>query len=245
MIKTSPKKTLVVVPARGGSKRIQGKNIKKICGQPMIYWPLKTLSSIFHPRNILVSTDSAEIKIAVEAKGLEVPFMRPKNLSDDFTGTTEVVMHALEWYEKYVETVDYVLTVYPTSILLNSDDLKVAMKALSEDIECDTIMSAAKFPVPPQWAMFTNASNYAEMIEPKNFHVRSQDLKECFYDAAQFYLSKVSAIRKGTLLINSNVKLHMLHQNNVVDIDTIEDFEIAEQKLKAHRNFDSNSDWSF
>ena len=60
-------KVLVVIPARGGSKRIPGKNIKKICGQPMIYWPLKTLRSVFHSRNILVSTDSTEIKIAVEA----------------------------------------------------------------------------------------------------------------------------------------------------------------------------------
>ena len=242
---TNLNKVLVVIPARGGSKRIVGKNIKKICGQPMIYWPLKTLNSIFHPRNILVSTDSTEIKIAVEAKGLNVPFMRPKNLSDDFTGTTEVVMHALEWYEKYVDTVDYVLTVYPTSILLMAEDLKIAMTTLTEDTECDSIMSAAKFPVPPHWSIFINACNYAEMIEPENFHVRSQDLAERFYDAAQFYLSKASAVRKGALLINSNVRLHMLNQNNVVDIDTIEDFEVAEEKLKAHINFDSNTNWSF
>ena len=171
--------------------------------------------------------------------------MWPKNLSNDFTGITEVVMHALEWYEKYVDTVDYVLTVYPTSILLIAEDLKIAITTLTEDTECDSIMSAAKFPVPPQWAIFNNARNYAEMIEPENFHVRSQDLAERFYDAAQFYLSKVIAVRKGALLINSNVGLHILHQNNVVDIDTIEDFDVAEEKLKAHRNFDNNTNWSF
>lgn len=238
-------KTLVVVPARGGSKRIPGKNIKKICDQPMIYWPLMVLNRIFHPSNILVSTDSNEIKNSVEAKGLSVPFIRPEYLSDDFTGTTEVVMHALEWYEKHVGTVDYVLTVYPTSILLMENDLKIAMNTLLEDEKCDSVMSAARFPVPPQWAIYNNSLNYAEMIEPKNFHMRSQDLKECFYDAAQFYLSKASAIRKGATLISSNVKLHILHQNNVVDIDTIEDFEIAEGKLKAHSNFYKNTNWSF
>ena len=137
------KNTLVVIPARGGSKRVPKKNIRKICGQPMIFWPLKVLSSIFEPSKVLVSTDSKTIKSIVETKGLDVPFMRPKNLSDDFTETIDVVMHALGWYEKTVNPVDYVLTVYPTSIFLTVDDIKVAMKTLSEDMECDSVMSAA------------------------------------------------------------------------------------------------------
>ena len=93
--------------------------------------------------------------------------------------------------------------------------------------------------------LINNAQNYAEMIEPRNFHVRSQDLTECFYDAAQFYLSRAAALRKGASLNNSNVKLHMLHHSNIVDIDTIEDFDVAEEKLRAHENFDNNESWSF
>ena len=236
---------LVVIPARGGSQRIPNKNVIEICGQPMIYWPLMEIRKIFSKDNVLISTDSELIKGYVEQKGLSVPFMRPKSLSDNFTGTASVVEHALKWYETNVKKVDYVLTVYPTAVLLNKEDIRSAMKTLSEDTECDSIMSASKFSVPPQWAMFNNERNYARMFQPENFHVRSQDLTECFYDAAQFYLSKVSAIRNGALLINSNVKLHMLHQNNVVDIDTIEDFKVAEEKLKAHKNFDSSTNWSF
>ena len=236
---------LVVIPARGGSKRIPNKNVKEICGQPMIYWPLMEIRKIFSKDNVLVSTDSELIKSYVERKGISVPFMRPKSLSDDFTGTAPVVEHALEWYEANIKKVDYVLTVYPTSILLNEEDVFSAMKTLAEDTECDSIMSAAKFPVFPQWAIFNNDRNYAEMFEPESFHVRSQDLTECFYDASQFYLSKSSAIRNGALLINSNVKLHMLHQSNVVDIDTNEDFEVAEEKLKAHKNFGSSTNWTF
>ncbi len=239
------KKTLVVIPARGGSKRIPQKNIKTICGQAMIYWPLMTLSNIFEPSNVIVSTDSELIKDTVEAKGLKVPFLRPDALSDDYTGTAEVVMHALEWYEKNVEPVDYVLTVYPTSVLLLEKDIKTAMKILSENSKCASVMSASKFPVPPQWALFNNSEGYAEMYEPKNYHIRSQDLTESYYDAAQFYLNRASSIRKGEILTNSNVKLHLLHQSQVVDIDTIEDFEIAEEKLGTHKKNSASKNWSF
>ena len=94
------KDTLVVVPARGGSKRIPEKNIKLIFGQPMIFWPLSTLSELFFSENILVSTDSDKIKSIVETKNLKTSYKRPAYLSDDFTGTVDVVTHALKWYEK-------------------------------------------------------------------------------------------------------------------------------------------------
>ena len=80
-------KILVVIPARGGSKRIHKKNIKPIAGQPMIFWPLMELSKFFPATNVIVSTDDSEIASQVESKGLEIHFQRPKELSGDFTGT--------------------------------------------------------------------------------------------------------------------------------------------------------------
>ena len=107
MSKFSIDSTLVVIPARGGSKRIPNKNIKKISGQPMIYWPLMELKKIFSSQNILISTDSELIKERVEAKGLAVPFLRPEALSDDHTGNAAVVEHALDWYEANVKKVNF------------------------------------------------------------------------------------------------------------------------------------------
>ena len=138
--------TLVVIPARGGSKRIPNKNIKSICGQPMIYWPLMELRKIFKAENVLVSTDSNLIKVTVEQKGQKVPFIRPKSLSDDFTGTVPVANHALSWYEQNVKEVDYVLTVYPTALLLREEDIYSAMATLRDDKSCDSVMSASNFP---------------------------------------------------------------------------------------------------
>ena len=237
--------TLVVIPARGGSKRIPNKNTKKISGQPMIYWPLMELKKIFSSDNILISTDSELIKECVRAKGLRVPFTRPDALSDDHTGTAAVVEHALDWYETNIKKVDFVLTVYPTAVLLNENDIRSAIKALDDDHECDSVMSATNFSFPIQRAVFENDMGYAEMFYPKQYLTRSQDLPEAKHDAGQFYLSRANAVRRKSLLTNSKVKLHMLHRNNVVDIDTLEDFEVAEEKLNIYKRNSFDENWTF
>jgi len=106
-------------------------------------------------------------------------------------------------------------------------------------------MTATSFPFPIQRAVFENDNGYAEMIEPDHYSSRSQDLIDAKHDAGQFYLSRAESVRKGLLLTNSNVKLQLLHKNNVVDIDTIEDFEIAEQKLHIYKKEKPNTLWKF
>ena len=201
-------------------------------------------SKIFNRENVLVSTDSEVIKDYVERKGVNVPFIRPENLSDDFAGTAAVVKHALEWFEANVKKVEYVLTVYPTAVLINEEDIRAAIKLLTEDDECDSVMSATNFGFPIQRALFENDEGYAEMFEPRYYSARSQDLIEAKHDAGQFYLNRASSVRNDAVLINSKVKLQLLQRNNVVDIDTIEDFEIAEEKLQIQKSI-LNKNWTF
>ena len=244
-MKSEFQSTLVILPARGGSKRIPNKNIKTIYGQPMIYWPLMVISKMFDAKKVLVSPDSELIKKTVEKKGLKVPFIRPASLSDDYTGTAPVITHALDWYEKNVNKVKYVLTIYPTAVMLSEKDIVSAMKILSKDKNCDSVMSASKFSFPIQRAVYENKNGYAQMFEPQNYSKRSQDLTEAIHDAGQFYLSKVNTVRNGVLLTNSNVKLQILHCNKVIDIDTKEDFEIAEEKLRFFKNNVKFKEWIF
>ena len=236
---------LVVIPARGGSQRIPNKNVKEIFGQPMIYWPLMELRKIFSKDSVLISTDSTLIKDYAEQKGLSVPFMRPKSLSDNFTGTVPVVQHALKWYETNVKKVDFVLTVYPTAVLLNEDDIRGAITTLAEDEECDSVMSATSFSFPIQRAVHEDQSGYAVMFYPEHYSTRSQDLIEAKHDAGQFYFSRAESVRRGALLTNSKVKLQMLHRNSVVDIDTLEDFKIAEEKLLMRKKNSIDENWMF
>jgi len=237
--------TLVVVPARGGSKRIPNKNIKTICGQPMIYWPLKELSKSFRSDRILVSTDDEDIVRTVQAKGLQVPFIRPDELSDDHTGTMDVVTHALDWYENNVAPVDYVLVVYPTAVLLETTDIEEAYAKLVADEKCDAVFSATSFPFPIQRAVFEGEKQYVEMFQPQNFAVRSQDLTEAFHDAGQFYFCRSNTVRQSLNFGNFQWKLQKLRRNKVVDIDTLEDFELAESKMRLLGFEDSDKSWSF
>jgi pseudaminic acid cytidylyltransferase len=237
--------TLVILPARGGSKRIPNKNIIEIYGEPMIYWPLKVLRNLFSAEKVLVSTDSEKVKAILEKKGLSVPFKRPAHLSNDKIGTFEVIKHALEWYERNVIHVDFVLTVYPTAVMLSEIDICEAISMLVKDKECDSIMTATNFPSPIQRAFFKNSNGYAQMFEPKYYSSRSQDLVMSMQDAGQFYLSRVESIRAGKILTNSNVKIHLLNRNKVVNIDTLEDFEIAEEKLRLSKDKYLDDNWSF
>ena len=230
------KSTLVVIPARGGSKRIPNKNIKLILGQPMIFWPLSVLSKLFIAENVIVSTDSDEIKAKVETKGLKVPFRRPERLSDDFTGTAEVVQHALCWYETNVRKVEYVLTVYPTAVLLTEKDICTAMETLCNDEKCDSIMSATNFPFPIQRAVLENEKGYAEMFDPNNYLLRSQDLIEARHDAGQFYWGLADAWLENKTIISDDASPILIPRNRAMDIDTIEDWQIAEKMFEAINN---------
>ena len=120
------------------------------------------------------------VKTLVEKKGLIVPFKRPSNLSDDFTGTAEVIKHAVDWYELNVSKVDFVLTVYPTAVMLSEADIHSAVDILINDINCDFVMSTTAFDFPIQRAVFENNNGYAEAFEPNNYAKRSQDCIKSF-----------------------------------------------------------------
>lgn len=230
---------LVILPARGGSKRIIKKNIKIINNYPMIYWPLAELKKKFKLDQIIVSTDDTEIKKVVEKIDIEVPFIRPDNLSGDFIGTMDVALHALNWYEDNISNVDYVLVVYPTAVLLDLKDIFNAFEILQNDDACEGVFSATNFPFPIQRALFANDDNYISMFEPKHYSTRSQDLVEAFHDAGQFYLYRTSAVRSLSNITNSKMKVIKLNRNKVIDIDTPEDFEVAEKALKIFKSSNS------
>ena len=244
-IKMYSNSTLVVVPARGNSKRVQNKNSLVIHGQPMIYWPLMAISENFNPDGIIISTDSENIRLLSEKKGLDVPFKRPDYLSDDHTGTFEVVAHALSWFERNIRPVDFVLTIYPTAILLNFDDIEAAMTLLVTDERADGVMPIVTYPHPIHRALFSNSDEFLEMLQPANFEKRTQDFSPAYHDAGQFYLFKSEIVRDGYSLAKANIKGLLLDRDKVVDIDTPEDLKIAQEKLRKKFDDTVNYDWNF
>ena len=218
---------LAVIPARGGSKRIPRKNIKSFCGKPMIAWSIEAAKASDCFDRIVVSTDDEEIKEVATEYGAEVPFMRPAELSDDHTGTTAVIAHAIEWLQQKGHAFDNVCCLYATAPFVESEDLRRGLELLKHE-DCDYVFSVTDYAFPIQRAIRITPDSRIEMFNPEHFNTRSQDLEEAYHDAGQFYWGTASAwIEKRTIFGPSSVPL-ILPRSRVQDIDTTEDWARAE-----------------
>lgn len=223
---------LLVIPARGGSKRIPRKNIKEFCGKPMIAWSIDAarLSGCFD--RIVVSTDDAEIADVARTFGAEVPFKRPAELSDDHTGTIPVIAHAIDWMNRNEGTVEVACCLYATAPFVRSQDLRNGFEKLKQS-GADYAFSVTSFPFPIQRAIRITADQRVEMFTPGHFNTRSQDLEEAFHDAGQFYWGRADAWLAGKPLFSHDAAPVLLPRHRVQDIDTAEDWERAEWLFKA------------
>ena len=223
---------LAIIPARGGSKRIPRKNIKSFCGKPMIAWSIEAarLSGCFN--RIIVSTDDAEIADVARAYGAELPFMRPPELSGDYTGTIPVIAHAIDWMSRHAGPVDFACCIYATAPFVQADDLKRGFGVLQES-GADYAFSVTSYPFPIQRAIRITADQRVEMFTPKHFNTRSQDLEEAFHDAGQFYWGRAPAWLTGKPLFSHDAAPVPLPRHRVQDIDGAEDWVRAEWLFKA------------
>ncbi len=224
--------TLVVIPARGGSKRIKDKNIRQINGKPMIHWPLSRLCNFIPRENVLVSTDSQKIQDCIKSFHTLNGYSRPEILADDYTGTSEVVLHALNWFELNAKKVEYVLVVYPTSVFIRYEDILSAMKILVSDRTCSYVLTVSDFDFPILRALKMSDDGSVQATHPDLYAKRSQDLPNFYHDAAQFYLYRSETIKNKQNLLNSRARYVHLDRNNCIDIDTYEDLKIAEVILR-------------
>lgn len=223
---------LAIIPARGGSKRIPRKNIKPFCGKPMIAWSIEAarLSSCFD--RIIVSTEDADIAEVARAHGAEVPFMRPPELSDDHTGTIQVVAHAIDWVNRNAGPVDLACCVYATAPFVQARDLQRGLDALQQS-GAEYAFSVTSYAFPIQRAIRITADQRVEMFNPAHFTARSQDLQEAFHDAGQFYWGRAAAWLTGKTLFSHDAAPVQLPRHRVQDIDTAEDWERAAWLFKA------------
>jgi len=216
---------VAIIPARGGSKRIPRKNVKLFDGKPLIVYSIQTAldSDLFE--KVIVSTDDDEIAEVARSFGAEVPFIRPKELADDYTGTFDVVRHALEWLEAHGETYNYVCTIYATAPFLQTRFLVEGYEMLKGS-DAVNAFSCTSMPFPIQRTFRVTANGRCEMFWPENYNARSQDLEEAYQDAGQFYWSKVG--RASDIMFSHDSIPIILPRYLVQDIDTPEDWHRAE-----------------
>lgn len=225
---------ICIIPARGGSKRIKKKNVKIFCGKPIIAWSIELAKSSKIFDKIIVSTDDKKIANIAISHGAEVPFLRPKKLSDDYTQTVPVIAHAIKWISKNFSKPSYVCCIYATAPFLKKNDLKNGLKILIKSGSQYTF-SATDYSYPIQRSFRINKRKI-EMFYPMHYNSRSQDLEEAFHDAGQFYWGLTDAWLNEKPIISQNAKPIFIPRNRVVDIDTLEDWNVAEQMFRVFQS---------
>lgn len=233
---------LAVIPARGGSKRIPRKNIKSFYGKPMIAWSIEAALKSGSFDNVVVSTDDAEIAEVARQFGAQVPFMRPNTLADDHTGTIPVIRHAIEWFSERGQLSDHVCCIYATAPFIRAADIRHGLNILAES-GSDYALTVTKYPFPIQRAIRISDQGRVAMFNPEHFNTRSQDLEEAYHDAGQFYWGRASAWLTGKVIFGPEAAAIQLPRYRVQDIDTLEDWQMAEYLFHAC-NLKSDSDQS-
>jgi N-acylneuraminate cytidylyltransferase len=223
---------LAVIPARGGSKRIPRKNIKPFCGKPMIARSIEAALASGCFDRVIVSTDDAEIADVARQYGAQVPFMRPAELSDDYTGTVPVIRHAVEWFIANGEAPEQVCCIYATAPFVTGEDIRRGLESLVGN-ECDYAFSVTSYAFPIQRAIRITSTGRVEMFHPEHFNTRSQDLEEAYHDAGQFYWGQAGAWIRGKPVFSELSVPVILPRHRVQDIDTLEDWERAQWMFKA------------
>lgn len=218
---------IAIIPARGGSKRIPRKNIKEFHGKPMIAYSIEAAQKSGCFDRIIVSTDDQEIADVALEYGAEVPFLRPANISDDYSTTMDVIQHSIQWCESQNMTIDFLCCIYATAPFVLPSDLSAGLEAVSAP-SIEYAFSATSFAFPIQRAISLNENGTVKMFQPEHLNTRSQDLEEAYHDAGQFYWGKVSAFKAGSPFFSPCSKAILLPRKRVQDVDTLEDWELAE-----------------
>lgn len=214
---------ICIIPARGGSKRIQRKNIATFHGRPMIGWSIDAARECGLFERIIVSTDDEEISEVASSEGAEVPFVRPSSIAGDFTPTIPVIEHAIKTLG--LDGKVAICCLYATAPLVRPDDLLRGYKMLEE---ASFVVAITSFPFPIQRALLLQDNGLVNLLQPDHALTRSQDLPETWHDAGQFYWGYASAWETNSSIFISGAKGVPLPRYRVQDIDTPEDWERAE-----------------
>ncbi|MGL4508409.1 MAG: pseudaminic acid cytidylyltransferase [Aeromonas sobria] len=219
---------IAIIPARGGSKRIPRKNIRPFCGQPMLAYAIQAAQKSGCFSKVVVSTDDEEIAEVARQLGAEVPFLRPASLADDHTGTTPVVIDTIQRLDQLGIKTEHYCCIYATVPLIQADDLKTAYQRLIASL-APFVYTVAEFGFPIQRAVRMDEQGRVTPFWPEQMAKRSQDLEPAYQDAGQFYWGTRAAWLDGISPIGGEGIGHILPRYRVVDIDTPEDWHLAER----------------
>lgn len=227
---------IAVIPARGGSKRIPQKNIRPFCGQPMIAYPLAAArqSGLFEV--IHVSTEDPAIRDTAAQLGFPPEFPRPAALADDHVGVVPVLDHVVNTYAKAGRRFSGACLISACAPLLEAADLAAAGKLFGKHGGKYLVLAVTSYPAPVEWAFRISADGLLIADNQASHAIRSQDLQHAYYDSGMLAIHPISDFEPGADLRNRPTVPYVLPRHRVVDIDTAEDWEMAETLYLGHQH---------
>lgn len=223
--------SIAIITARGGSKRIPNKNRKSFLGKPIIEYSINAAleSGIFD--EVMVSTDNVEIAEIAKQAGAKIPFYRSENSSNDVATTADVIVEVIDEYKKIGRTFDSICCIYPTAPFLTAIAIKQAMETLIVQ-NADSVMPVVRFSFPPQRCVVINDGKI-QAKWPDYMNCRSQDLEPYYHDCGQFYCLNTKSFMEQKKIVMDHTYPFVQDEMNVQDIDTEEDWKIAELKYQV------------
>jgi CMP-N-acetylneuraminic acid synthetase len=218
--------TLVIVPARGGSKRLAGKNLRAIGGRSLIAWTAKFIEDEGLLSNAILSTDDAAIAEEGRRCGLGVPFMRPAELASDTATTVSVVMHALEFHLSHTgREPEFVAVLQPTSPIRRPGLLREALRLIEADAAVNSVVAMMRLHVPSGFVFLQSSSGRLETVPG--------EMRAAFVPTGSLYLTRTAALRTEASLYANPVREIEVRGAETIDIDTDQDLALAEASARV------------
>lgn len=229
------RRILAVIPARGGSKGLPGKNIRELGGKPLIAWSIEAGRQSRYVDQLVVSTDSKEIAQVAELWGGNVPFLRPADLATDGAKGVDAILHAIHWHQERGEFFDLVLVLQPTSPLRTARDIDRAVELLFEK-SASAIVSVCPTDHHPWWAnTLPEDGSMKDFLRPELKNTNRQALPEFCRLNGAIYLAEIPFLEKTNSFITEGTFAYVMATEASVDIDTIFDLHLAEILLKERK----------
>ena len=222
--------SLIIIPARGGSKRIPRKNVKIFNGAPIIHWTISAAMEVVQAPNVIVSTEDTEVAAVATAAGANAPFIRPLDLADDHVGTAPVIVHALDTMAVADDTL--VMCLYPTAVL--SPALVTQALMAGRDHVDDFVVSLGRHRSPLERAVGRIPDGKMGLLDQRALLSRTQDLPQRFFDAGKLYVARAAVWRSRSTMMSKPFVPFFLPDWASVDIDEPSDWLVAEA---MHRVF--------
>jgi CMP-N,N'-diacetyllegionaminic acid synthase len=228
------KRVLGLIPARGGSKGLPGKNIRPINGLPLLAWSIRAARKSHYLDRVIVSTDSQEIAETAKAHGGEAPFLRPAELASDTAGSIDVILHALDFCKDQGETYDYIVLLEPTSPLRTVEDIDRSLEALAEHPTAEAVVSVVQ--AEASHPVFCSRAGPDGLIKPfmgkAIEHLRRQDLGEALYPEGTIYISSVPALQDRRSFYHEKTLAYIVERHKQFEVDEEMDLVMIEALMK-------------